>query len=302
METSAGDKAECQRCHGSFGAGGTGSATGKHNDPWSLSAEESLNHSPLQQGCHQGASSSEQPALTCMSTGRALFCASCNWPCCPSQLTHTPLMQNETDDIYQLTNGLGILMPSTESSAVSHVVSSMARAQLEIQAVIARDGLAAVLTNSSARTHGRLKAGFQIHNFNDTAGTEGLTSWSRRLLATPCSSANSILVSRQLLSLESLDAHGSECQVLHEMPHHMSLWAMSVGLGHLCFQACGVSLSWSACVFKSVQACMLAASVQEQYPTHDISAACRPASLGPSQASPAWRCQLCSPRPSLPPH
>ena len=89
-------------------------------------------------------------------------------------------------------------MPTTESSAVSYVVSSTARAQLEIQAVIAEDGLAAVLSNSSARTHGRLRAGFQMQNFNNTASTEGLTSWSRRLLSTPCSSANSILVILQL--------------------------------------------------------------------------------------------------------
>ena len=90
-------------------------------------------------------------------------------------------------------------MPSTESSAVSYVVSPMARAQLEIQAVIAEDGLAAVLSNASARTFGRLRAGFQIQNFNEAASTEGLTIWSRRLLSTPCSSANSILVTLQLL-------------------------------------------------------------------------------------------------------
>ena len=137
----------------------------------------------------------------------------------PNLCIHPPF-QNETDDIYKLADALGIPMPSTESSAVSYVVSPMARAQLEIQAVIASNGLAAVLSNSSARTHGRLRAGFQIQNFNETASTEGLTSWSRRLLSTPCSSANSILVSWQLpkhLTMMQLwDACGSDCQTLHE--------------------------------------------------------------------------------------
>ena len=196
-------------------------------------------------------------------------------------------------------------MPSTESSAVSYVVSPMARAQLDIQAVIAKDGLAAVLSNNSARTYGRLRAGFQIRNFNDTASTEGLTSWSRRLLSTPCSRANSILVILQLQSAYFGMHMAVNARCCMEVPDHMACWSLCFGLRHLCFRACGLSASLPVmvCLHFSVTSGIYAASFcPERCPPQDLFAACRPASLGPDPASPAWRRQLCCPRPSLPPH